>query len=75
MQFGADRGITEQRASSSKVNADGIGSTGAIADCRGLRGLESGARDVGKCFKRLEVIRIILPFGTCLCLGVFRASG
>jgi len=52
-------GITEQRAVSSKVSADGMVVIGGMAGLRGWWGLGSGAGDVRRRFRGHEVIRIL----------------
>ena len=50
-------GITEHRAISSKVSADGIGIIGATANCWDWWGTGSGARKAGNCFTKLKIFR------------------
>ena len=64
-------GITEHRAISSKVSADGIGIIGAMADCRGWWGLGS---DVGNCFKDMKDIQKFCRWARGLPFGVFQAQ-
>jgi len=67
--------ITEQRAISSKVSADGIGVFNAMAEVREWRGLRSGAKDVRTCFTDMKFIRIILPLVTRLACWRTRIRG